>query len=291
MIKNIIYRDILPTINILTQPDLGKEGAKMSYHITVITHFKACREIAQALDTLSAESYQLNLVRPKKSKSVCIAAKNVDKAIVPGSIIKILTLFLLFEAKIQLNQKITIHEEDLMPGSGNNLQVNDVITVRNLAKNMFFASSNSSAEVIKRLIERAVGCAFLEFVAHYLDTLSLKKTYVQNAHGLFHRLQQTTVQDFICIVSRTLKNKKMYKFLNQYSAGGKIKLKRQRKSEIIFKYKAEYPCIVKTGSLYPNVFNAVMIQKMKKHYLVACLGYCTNVATRKQDLSKLLLLI
>ncbi|MBQ1485251.1 MAG: serine hydrolase [Muribaculaceae bacterium] len=70
----------------------------------------------------------------------------------PASTTKIMTAILLCDSVLDLGQKVTIHEDDRLPGSGYNFLDGDVVTLRNLLNCMMTESSNTSAMVVARVV-------------------------------------------------------------------------------------------------------------------------------------------
>lgn len=70
----------------------------------------------------------------------------------PASTSKIMTAILLCDNVLDLNQRVTIHEDDRLPPSGYNFLDGDVVSLRNLLQCMMTESSNTSAMVIARVV-------------------------------------------------------------------------------------------------------------------------------------------
>lgn len=70
----------------------------------------------------------------------------------PASITKTMTAILLCDNVLDLNQKVTVHESDRQPPTGTNFVAGDVLTLRDLLQCMLMESSNTSAQVIARVV-------------------------------------------------------------------------------------------------------------------------------------------
>ena len=70
----------------------------------------------------------------------------------PASTTKIMTAILLCDNVLDLNLKVTVHEDDRLPPSGYNFLDGDVLTLRDLLNCMMTESSNTSAMVIARVV-------------------------------------------------------------------------------------------------------------------------------------------
>lgn len=70
----------------------------------------------------------------------------------PASVSKVMTAILLNDNVLDLNQAVTVHESDRQPPTGTNFVAGDVLTLRDLLQFMLMESSNTSAQVIARVV-------------------------------------------------------------------------------------------------------------------------------------------
>lgn len=70
----------------------------------------------------------------------------------PASVSKVMTAILLNDNVLDLNQAVTVHESDRQPPTGTNFVAGDVLTLRDLLQCMLMESSNTSAQVIARVV-------------------------------------------------------------------------------------------------------------------------------------------
>lgn len=70
----------------------------------------------------------------------------------PASVSKVMTAILLCDNVLDLNQKVTVHKSDRQPPTGYNFVEGDVLTLRDLLQCMLMQSSNTSAQVIARVV-------------------------------------------------------------------------------------------------------------------------------------------
>lgn len=70
----------------------------------------------------------------------------------PASTSKVMAATLLCDNVLDLNQQVTVHKDDRLPGSGYNFVNGDVLTLRDLLQCMLTESSNTSAMVIARVV-------------------------------------------------------------------------------------------------------------------------------------------
>jgi D-alanyl-D-alanine carboxypeptidase len=234
--------------------------------------------IMKKLERISAKSLSIFIV--DEEHSIEVYSKNTSIKIVPGSVVKLLTLFLVFDLNISLREIIRIKKNNLIVGSGYNLLENDLITINDLLKNMIFKSSNTSAEVLKELIEEKTNVSYEEHARKVISRIGMKLTNIVNSHGLYKNKQYTTVDDLLKLVLNILKNKKIESFLfyNHQS----IVIQRN-KNYINIDFDSNEKKFIKTGTLFPNVFNSVQIVKIRNKYLIACLGYSKDDHSRLID--------
>ncbi|MDC4876458.1 serine hydrolase, partial [Acinetobacter baumannii] len=163
--------------------------------VTGLTEFNS---IMKKIERISAKSLSIFIIDNKHS--VEVYSKNTNVKIVPGSVVKLLTLFLVFDLNISLREIVRVKESNLIVGSGYNLQGNDLITINDLLKNMIFKSSNTSAEVLKEVIEEKTKISYEEHAKKIINKLGMTLTNIVNSHGLYERKQYTTVDDLLKLV-------------------------------------------------------------------------------------------
>lgn len=234
--------------------------------------------IMKKIERISAKSLSIYIVN--EEYSIEVYSRNENIKIVPGSVIKLLTLFLVFDLNISLREIVKIKKNNLIVGSGYNLFENDLITINDLLKNMLFKSSNTSAEVLKEVIEEKTKISYEEHAIKLINKLGMKLTNILNSHGLYKNKQYTTVDDLLKLVVNMLKNKKIESFL--FYAHQSIVVQRN-KNYINIDFETNEKIFIKTGTLFPNVFNSIQIVKIRNNYFVACLGYSKSDHSRLID--------
>lgn len=86
------------------------------------------------------------------NKPTPILSKNEDVRTSPASMTKVLTCIVLIENTTNLNQTIKFQESDIVGGSGVELKVGDVITLRDALYTMLLSSSNDTAKAVARVV-------------------------------------------------------------------------------------------------------------------------------------------
>ena len=86
------------------------------------------------------------------NKPIPILSKNENIRTSPASMTKVLTCIVLIENVSNLNQTITFQESDFVGGSGVELKVGDVITLRDALYTMLLSSSNDTAKAVARVV-------------------------------------------------------------------------------------------------------------------------------------------
>lgn len=86
------------------------------------------------------------------NKPTPMLSKNEDIRTSPASMTKVLTCIVLIENTTNLNQTIKFQESDIVGGSGVELKVGDVITLRDALYTMLLSSSNDTAKAVARVV-------------------------------------------------------------------------------------------------------------------------------------------
>ena len=79
-------------------------------------------------------------------------SNNPSTVMLPASVSKVMTAILLNDNVLDINQAATVHESDRQPPTGTNFVAGDVLTLRDLLQCMLMESSNTSAQVIARVV-------------------------------------------------------------------------------------------------------------------------------------------
>lgn len=77
---------------------------------------------------------------------------NITESVLPASVSKVMTAILLTDNVQDLNQIITVHESDRQPPTGTNFVSGDELRLRDLLQCLLMESSNTSAQVIARVV-------------------------------------------------------------------------------------------------------------------------------------------
>lgn len=139
--------------------------------------------------------------------------KNIYSLVSPASITKLLTLMTACRFLRDFSSEVTIIDQDITPGSGNNLKAGDVVSVLDLFKNTMLASSNTSATVISRVVGEYIqrtqvyilGESFLESFMREMnnaafDIAGMQYSVFVNPHGLYHKNQYSCAYDLALLI-------------------------------------------------------------------------------------------
>ena len=144
----------------MTQPNRNLEK-RWHHAITVILTYKV------KLENVWFRRFCKN--HPRKLKIQSVAAASVDPSnklcevhinhssghrCKPASLTKIMAVITTLDYIEDIDKKITVEVEDVLPGNGNNLEAGDTISWRDAFHNMLIASSNSSANTVIRNLGR-----------------------------------------------------------------------------------------------------------------------------------------
>lgn len=81
-----------------------------------------------------------------------LASRSPSSQLYPASVSKVMTAILLNDNVLNLNQMVTVHESDRQPPTGTNFVAGDVIRLRDVLQCMLMESSNTSAQIIARVV-------------------------------------------------------------------------------------------------------------------------------------------
>ena len=164
-----------------------------------------------AVSAVSACVINLN----SNNKNNILFDKNIYSLVSPASITKLLTLMTACRFLRDFSYEVTIVDEDITPGSGNNLKAGDIVSVLDLFKNTMLASSNTSATVISRVVGEYIqqtqnyilGESFIETFMREMnkaafDIASMQYSVFVNPHGLYHKNQYSCAYDLALLIQR-----------------------------------------------------------------------------------------
>lgn len=135
-------------------------------------------------------------------------AYNADAQVQPSSLLKILTALIAIE-KGSLTDVVTVRENvlDTLPHDAAvaGLQVDEVLTVKDLIYCMMVVSGNDAAVV---LADHIMGSqqAFIEEMNRYAAELGCTGTNFTNVHGIHNSNQYTTARDVARILNKAMEN-------------------------------------------------------------------------------------
>ncbi len=135
-------------------------------------------------------------------------AYNADEKLPPSSLLKILTALIAIE-KGTLSDAVTVQESVLATldedAAKVKLEIDEVVTVKDLIYCMMVASGNDAAVV---LADHVLGSqqAFVEEMNRYAADLGCANTHFTNVHGLHDEDQYTTARDVARILAKAIEN-------------------------------------------------------------------------------------
>ncbi|MCW8956432.1 MAG: D-alanyl-D-alanine carboxypeptidase [Gammaproteobacteria bacterium] len=147
---------------------------------------------------LAAKSYLLLDINSGR----ILAAKNIDEAVEPASITKLMTAYIAYHeldtGRLSLNEKVTMKKKTWakwrLQGSTIYLQENQTATVEELLKGVIILSGNDATVA---LAEHIAGNEeqFVDYMNQYAQTLAMNDTRFINSTGWPHEQHLTTAKD------------------------------------------------------------------------------------------------
>ena len=125
--------------------------------------------------------------------------KLADVVLWPASMTKVLTAMVMLDYVDDLHDTLEVKDGDQTSGSGNNLQVGDILTYEDSLYNLMLPSSNVTATVVAREVgEKFLSGGAPEFIAEMnkkAAEIGMNDSAFANPHGLHNDDQVTTARD------------------------------------------------------------------------------------------------
>ncbi|MDQ8953470.1 serine hydrolase [Acinetobacter rudis] len=124
--------------------------------------------------------------------------KNSEQVTMPASLTKVLSTVVALESKININEIFNVIDEDVVSGSGYNLQDGDQVSLIDLLHNMMLPSSNTAANCVARVLGERMGGdrqTFVEAMNVKALSIGMKNSKFFNPSGLAHGKQLSTPID------------------------------------------------------------------------------------------------
>ncbi len=144
------------------------------------------------------------IVIDQKSNTI-LYQKNPDLDLLPASTTKIMTALIALET-YDINQVITVTEEENSIGQTINLVKGEQITVENLIKGALIGSGNDAALALARAYPYGGYSGFVQAMNQKAARLNLENTQYQNVSGVESPGHITTVKDLANLTQQALKN-------------------------------------------------------------------------------------
>ena len=246
--------------------------------MTLIARFLATAVLAAASLASFAQAPQPPEVAAKAyllmdvSANQILASKDIDSAVEPASLTKLMTAYLVFDAlkakKISLTQTLPVSQRAWkMPGSRMFIDPKMQVPVEDLIKGMIVQSGNDATMA---LAEGVAGSAerFVQLMNDQAKVLGMKNTSYKNVEGLTEAGHTTTARDLAQLATRLMHD--FPEYVHYYS---------------IKKYR--YPGTPSTNDGNRNLllFRDPTVDGLKTGHTNAA-GYCL-VATAKRDFPNL----
>lgn len=155
----------------------------------------AAAQPAGAAPVVPADAWLLQAV----SSGRVLAGRNADERRQPGSLAKLMTAYVAFEAaargRIDYAERVRISAREWrMSGSQMFLEVDEEVTVDRLLQGMLIAGGNDAAHALARHVGLGVD-AFVRLMNRRAQALGMRHTHFTNPSGLPDPQQRTTARD------------------------------------------------------------------------------------------------
>jgi D-alanyl-D-alanine carboxypeptidase len=253
--------------------------------------------IASAITACAAEkgcsSSYSSLILEEESGKILSETRS-DEIAYPASLVKVMTLYLTFEAlekhKLAMNQKLTISErgEEIARVNKSNsahLRAGDKITVKEAIQGVIVKSFNESAVT---LAEAVAGDEwnFARQMNEKAAELGMINTSFRNASGLHDEGQYTTSYDLARLAVAIKKNFPQYYHLFALKEFKYRGTKYKTHNHVLLDYKGAEG--MKTGFTRASGFNLITSAKKRDKHLISILLGCASYQSRDRMTKELL---
>lgn len=188
--------------------------AKAAWWLTLLGAVLFASNLAQAQTLVPPEIAAKSYMLVDVTAGQILAAKDIDSAVEPASLTKLMTAYLVFDAlnakKISLTQTFSVSERAWkMPGSRMFIDPSMKVPVEDLIKGMIVQSGN---DAVMALAEGVGGSAerFVELMNQQAKVLGMKSTRYKNPEGLTEAGHITTARDLSILAQRLLQDFPQY---------------------------------------------------------------------------------
>ncbi len=134
--------------------------------------------------------------------------KNANELVPPSSMIKILTAYVVFQelkkGRLALEDKLKVSKKAWkMRGSRMFLEVNSLVSVRDLLKGLIVQSGNDAAVCLAEAVSGTEE-AFVDVMAQTAQALGVRQSTFGNSTGMPHAENLMTLRDIAVIATRTM---------------------------------------------------------------------------------------
>jgi len=176
-----------------------KSGLFMWWLLGLLPCIVLSRGLGECSNGLPLEIRSRSAVLMDGVSGQVIFEKNPQKRLGPAGLVKVMTLYLAFDALkgglVKSDQKVVVSEKAWKTGGSQMfLKVGDEVPFVELLKAVAAISANDASVAIAEFLEGSED-AFVRAMNEKAGTLGLEKTHFANSHGLFSEDQYTTAYD------------------------------------------------------------------------------------------------
>jgi D-alanyl-D-alanine carboxypeptidase len=241
------------------------------------------------LAATSAEARYASIVIDADSGQI-LHETNADTRNYPASLVKMMTLYMAFDAlesgQLKLDQKLTVSRRAAgMPASKLGLKRGGKITVKNAILALVTKSANDAAVVMAESLAKSES-AFARLMTKQARALGMKRTSFRNASGLPNRRQLSTARDMATLARALIRDfPQRYHFFStkSFAYGGRVYKNHNR---LLKSYAGADG--LKTGYIRASGFNLVTSVKRDGRRLIAVVFGGKSPRSRDRHMAKLL---
>lgn len=228
--------------------------------------------------------------------NVILQSKQPDKKIVPSSMSKLMTVYIIFDFiknnKIKLSDKVTVSENAFKKGhystGGSSMFLNktDNPTVEELIKGVIVASGNDASIAIAEYIAGTEE-DFVNLMNSYAEKIGMKNSHFNNTNGWPDKIHYSTVKDLTILAKRLNQDFPEYYYFFKEKDMTFNKIKQTNRNRLLFDDKLNVDGL-KTGHTVEGGYSVAFSSANENLRLIGVVSGLQKESQRIEESKKLI---
>jgi D-alanyl-D-alanine carboxypeptidase (penicillin-binding protein 5/6) len=228
--------------------------------------------------------------------NVILQSKNPDKKIVPSSMSKLMTIYIIFDFiknnKIKLSDKVNVSENAFKKGhystGGSSMFLNktDNPTVEELIKGVIVASGNDASIAIAEYISGTEE-DFVNLMNSYAEKIGMKNSHFNNTNGWPDKIHYSTVKDLTILGKRLNEDFPEYYYFFKEKDMTFNKIKQTNRNRLLFDDKLNVDGL-KTGHTVEGGYSVAFSSANENLRLIGVVSGLQKESQRIEESKKLI---